>query len=62
MSVARKKLDWEEQARLSLDPERSRRVHSKHASSRRSLQYVWGVLCHGVSGKVFRYLGNQVLV
>ena len=32
MSVARKKLDWEEQARLSLDPERSRRVHVKHAS------------------------------
>jgi len=33
MSMARKKLDWEEQARLSLDPERSRRVHSKHASA-----------------------------
>ena len=33
MSVARKRLDWEEQARLSLDPERSRRVHSKHASA-----------------------------
>ncbi len=33
MSVARKRLDWEEQARLSLDPERSRQVHSKHASS-----------------------------
>jgi len=33
MSVARKKLDWEEQARLSLDPERSRQVHSKHAST-----------------------------
>ena len=33
MSVARKKLDWEEQARLSLDPERSRQVHSKHASA-----------------------------
>jgi len=31
MSVARKKLDWEEQARLSLDPERSRQVHSKHS-------------------------------
>ncbi len=30
ISVARKKLDWEEQARLSLDPERSRQVHSKH--------------------------------
>jgi len=33
MSLARKKLDWEEQARLSLDPERSRRVHSRHASA-----------------------------
>ncbi len=33
MSVARKRLDWEEQARLSLDPERSRQVHSKHASA-----------------------------
>jgi phosphomethylpyrimidine synthase len=33
MSVARKKLDWAEQARLSLDPERSRRVHGKHASA-----------------------------
>ena len=33
MSVARKKLDWEEQARLSLTPERSRQVHSKHASA-----------------------------
>jgi phosphomethylpyrimidine synthase len=32
MSVARKKLDWEEQARLSLDPERSRHVHLKHTS------------------------------
>jgi len=33
MSVARKKLDWKEQTRLSLDPERSRQVHSKHASA-----------------------------
>jgi len=31
MSVARKKFDWEEQARLSLDPKRSRQVHSKYA-------------------------------
>ncbi|MDO8687709.1 MAG: phosphomethylpyrimidine synthase ThiC, partial [Dehalococcoidales bacterium] len=30
MSVARKQLNWEEQARLSLDPEHSRQVHSKH--------------------------------
>jgi len=33
MSMARKKLDWEEQARLSLDPERSRQFHSKHTSA-----------------------------
>ncbi|MBI2830911.1 MAG: phosphomethylpyrimidine synthase ThiC [Chloroflexi bacterium] len=33
MSVARKKLDWQEQARLSIDPERSRRVHARHASA-----------------------------
>jgi phosphomethylpyrimidine synthase len=32
MARARKRLDWEEQARLSLDPERSRQVHSKHVS------------------------------
>ncbi len=32
MSVARKKLDWEEQVKLSLTPEVSRQVHSKHAS------------------------------
>jgi len=33
MSVARKKLNWEEQARLSLNPELSRQVHGKHAST-----------------------------
>jgi len=33
MSLARKHLDWEGQARLSLDPELARRVHSKHASA-----------------------------
>jgi phosphomethylpyrimidine synthase len=33
MSVARKALDWEEQARLSLCPERSISVHRKHASA-----------------------------
>ena len=31
--MARKKLNWEEQAKLSLDPERSRQVHGKHASA-----------------------------
>ena len=33
MSVARKRFDWEEQARLSLDPERSHRVHHQHNSA-----------------------------
>jgi phosphomethylpyrimidine synthase len=33
MSMARKKLDWTEQARLSLDPERSRKGHATYASS-----------------------------
>jgi phosphomethylpyrimidine synthase len=32
MALARKNLDWEEQARLSLDTERSRRVHSQRAT------------------------------
>jgi len=33
MSKARKELDWEEQARLSLDPELARRVHGRHTSA-----------------------------
>jgi phosphomethylpyrimidine synthase len=33
MSEARKKLDWEEQARLSLNPKRSRQVHAKHSAA-----------------------------
>ena len=33
MSMARKRLDWEEQAKLSLDPGLSRQVHRKHASA-----------------------------
>jgi len=33
MAVARKKLDWAEQARLSIDPEHARRVHASRASS-----------------------------
>ena len=33
MAEARKKLDWEAQAKLCLDPERARRVHRQHAST-----------------------------
>jgi phosphomethylpyrimidine synthase len=32
MAIARKKLDWEGQARLSLDPTLARQVHGKHSS------------------------------
>jgi len=32
MSIARRELDWKEQARLSLDPGRSERVHSRFGS------------------------------
>ncbi|OGO40268.1 MAG: phosphomethylpyrimidine synthase [Chloroflexi bacterium RBG_16_57_8] len=33
MSMARKKLDWEEQANLSIDPEKARAVHATHATT-----------------------------
>jgi phosphomethylpyrimidine synthase len=32
MSLARKRLDWEQQAKLSLDPEKFGRVHRQHSS------------------------------
>jgi phosphomethylpyrimidine synthase len=58
ISRARKKLDWNEQAKLSLDPERSRLVHGKHASA--------GVAC-SMCGKfcamelVEKYLGISAI-
>ncbi len=33
MSLARKKLDWEEQSRLALDPEKVRRVHKQRGTA-----------------------------
>jgi len=33
MATARKQLDWEEQIRLTLDPELARRVHNKHKTA-----------------------------
>ncbi len=33
MSMARKNIDWEEQTRLSLNPERAQKVHSQHATA-----------------------------
>jgi phosphomethylpyrimidine synthase len=54
MSLARKRLDWEEQARLSLDPERSHRVHRERASTGSACS-MCGQYC--AMDLVARYLG-----
>jgi phosphomethylpyrimidine synthase len=58
MAVARKKLDWEEQARLSLHPELARRVHSKHASTGKACS-MCGNFC--AMELVEKYLGISVI-
>ncbi|MFH1485615.1 MAG: phosphomethylpyrimidine synthase ThiC [Chloroflexota bacterium] len=57
MSTARKNLDWEEQARLSLDPERAKCVHGRGASSGRTCS-MCGDFC--AMELVGRYLGTRV--
>ncbi|MFC1593063.1 phosphomethylpyrimidine synthase ThiC [Candidatus Omnitrophota bacterium] len=57
MSVARKSLDWEEQARLSLDPELARRVHSRHTSNGEACS-MCGEFC--AMKLVEKYLGVSV--
>ena len=57
MSVARKKLDWEEQARLSLDPERSRRIHDKQATAGAACSMCGQFCAMELAGK---YLGTSV--
>lgn len=54
MSVARKKLDWDRQAELSLDPERSKLVHSKHATAGKACSMCGGFCAMAV---VEEYLG-----
>ncbi len=54
MSMARKRLDWEEQAKLSLDPERSRRVHRQHTSSGKACSMCGGFCAMAL---VEEYLG-----
>ena len=54
MSTARKKLDWEQQAILSMDPERSRQVHSKHATAGKACSMCGGFCAMAV---VEEYLG-----
>jgi phosphomethylpyrimidine synthase len=58
MSLARKRLDWEEQVKLSLDPELYRRVHSKHTSAGKACS-MCGEFC--AMELVEKYLGTSVL-
>ncbi|MFC1918969.1 phosphomethylpyrimidine synthase ThiC [Chloroflexota bacterium] len=55
MSIARKQLDWEEQANLSLNPARSRQVHKKHASASSACS-MCGEFC--AMALVEKYLGT----
>jgi phosphomethylpyrimidine synthase len=54
MSQARKRLDWDAQAKLSLDPDRSRLVHAKHASSGKACSMCGGFCAMAL---VEEYLG-----
>ncbi len=54
MSRARKKLDWEEQAKLSLDPEKSRAGHRKHSSAGKACSMCGGFCAMAL---VEEYLG-----
>ena len=58
MAVARKKLNWEEQASLSLDPERAHRVHSKQHATAGSACSMCGKFC--AMEFVQEYLGVSV--
>lgn len=58
MSIARKKLDWEKQAELSLDPGRVRKVHGKYAT-RGSACSMCGNYC--AMALVEKYLGISVI-
>ncbi len=54
MSIARKKLDWDEQARLSLDPVHACQVHGKHATGGSACS-MCGAFC--AMALVEKYLG-----
>jgi phosphomethylpyrimidine synthase len=57
MSQARKRLDWEAQASLSIDPELARKMHAKHSSSGKACSMCGGFCAMEV---VEKYLGTTV--
>ncbi len=58
MSLARKNLDWDAQARLSLDPERVKSAHSKYSSGGRACS-MCGKYC--AMALVEKYLGISTI-
>jgi phosphomethylpyrimidine synthase len=54
MSIARKRLDWGEQSRLSIDPVRSKSVHAKHTSAGKACSMCGGFCAMAL---VEEYLG-----
>ncbi len=56
MSRARKRLDWTEQARLSLDPDRVRQVHARYSSAGAACSMCGGFCAMELVGK---YLGVE---
>jgi phosphomethylpyrimidine synthase len=58
MSLARKKLNWEEQARLALDPERVGKVHQQHPSTSEACS-MCGEYC--AMALVEKYLGLSTI-
>jgi len=58
MAVARKKLDWEEQARQALDPEKVRRVHQQRSTSGSACSMCGNYCAMELVGK---YLGTKTV-
>jgi phosphomethylpyrimidine synthase len=54
MSMARKRLNWEEQAALCIDPEHARKVHAKHATAGKACSMCGGFCAMAL---VEEYLG-----
>jgi len=57
MAIARKKLDWEEQARLALDPEKVRAVHKQRATAGSACSMCGKYCAMEVVGE---YLGTKI--
>jgi phosphomethylpyrimidine synthase len=57
MSLARKRLDWETQERLALDPQRFKRVHAKHETAGKACSMCGGFCAMELAEK---YLNTSI--